>query len=81
MANGIFKLVGGDWAKALVIAVFSGALLPISIAVQTPGFSFATANWSQVLVVALNGAIVGGVAYLAKQFLSDENGRFGGVVG
>lgn len=81
MANGLFRLVGSDWAKALVMAVFSGALLPISIAIQTPGFSFATANWNQVLVVAINGALVGGIAYLAKNFLSDSSGKVLGKVG
>ena len=81
MANGIFKLVKGDWAKALIIAVFTGALLPISIAIQTPGFNVATTDWGQVLVIALNGAVVGAVSYLAKQFLSDDEGKFGGVVG
>lgn len=77
----MFTLVGSDWAKALVMAVFSGALLPISIAIQTPGFSIVGANWGQILVIALNGAIVGGVAYLAKNFLSDENGAVFGKVG
>lgn len=81
MKNGIFSLVGSDWAKAFVMAVFTGALLPISIATQTPGFSFATANWNQVLVVAINGAIVGAVAYLAKNFLSDKDGAVFGKIG
>lgn len=77
----MFTLVGSDWAKALVMAVFSGALLPISIAIQTPGFSIVGANWGQILVIALNGAVVGGVAYLAKNFLSDESGAVFGKVG
>lgn len=77
----MFRLAGSDWAKALVMAVLTGAFLPISTAVQTPGFSLASVNWGQVLLIALNGAVVGGVSYLAKNFLTDENGKFGGVIG
>lgn len=77
----MFTLVGSDWAKALVMAVFTGALLPISIAIQTPGFNIAEANWGQILVIALNGAVVGGIAYLSKNFLSSSDGKVFGKIG
>lgn len=77
----MFTLAGSDWSKALVMAVLTGAFLPISIAVQTPGFSIASVNWGQVLLIALNGAVVGGVSYLAKNFFSDENGKVFGRIG
>lgn len=81
MLNGIFTLAWSDVAKGLVVAVLTGIALPIAAAVQTPGFSFATVNWHGVLVLALNGAITGGVAYIAKNFLSDNQGRVFGRIG
>lgn len=77
----LFILSGSDFAKAIVMAVISGAVLPIAAIIQTPGFNIVQANWHQLAILALNGAIVGGVSYLAKNFLSDSEGRVLGRIG
>lgn len=81
MNNGIFKLNLADWQKAIVMAVFVGFGLPLAAAIQTPGFNVFTTNWSVVLTLAINGAIIGGATYIIKNFLSDTSGRFLGRIG
>lgn len=70
-----------DVSKALVMAVLSGALLPVFAAIQTPGFDIATANWNAILNLALNGAAIGFVSYIIKNFVSDEQGKVFGKIG
>lgn len=77
----MFKLKAGDFLKGVVFAFLVGALLPLSAAVQTPDFSITTANWHAILVLALNGGLIGFVSYLAKAFFSDEEGKVFGKIG
>lgn len=73
--NGLFTLDWASVARGLVVAVFTGIALPIAAAVQTPGFDIATVSWHAVWSLALNGAVVGFVGYLAKSFLSNNQGQ------
>lgn len=73
--NGLFTLDWKSIIRGLVVAIFTGIALPISEAVQTPGFNIATVNWNGVWVLALNGAIVGFVGYVVKNFISDNQGH------
>lgn len=75
MGSKLFHLQPSDFKNAFVMAVLGGAFLPIAIVIQTPGFSVATANWWGILIVALNGAIVAFVGYLAKNVFSDQQGK------
>lgn len=77
----LYKLTSSDFAKGAVMAVLTGFLLPVAAAIQTPNFSFATVNWHQVLVLAINGALVGFVGYISKNFLSDSQGKVFGKIG
>lgn len=79
--SGFFQINVQDLAKGLVMAVLSGVLLPLAAIVQTPDFSIATINWHQVVILAVNGAIVGFVGYLVKAFSSDESGKVFGKIG
>lgn len=79
--NGMFNLNLNDISKALVMAVLTGAILPIAAIIQTPGFSVLTVNWGQVGILALNGAIIGFTAYIIKNFFSDANGAVLGKIG
>jgi len=79
--SGMFKLGSSDVVKALAMAVISGAVFPIIAAVQTPNFSITNVNWDGVLVLAINGAIIGGVSYLVKNFFSTNNGAVLGAFG
>lgn len=77
----MFKLSLSDWQKALVMAVITGAGLPIIAAIQTPGFSVTNVNWQSVLILAANGAILGGVGYIVKNLLSTSDGAVFGKIG
>lgn len=81
MNTKLFSIDVKDVSKALVMAVLSGAVLPVSAIIQTPGFDFATADWNSILTLALNGAVVGFVSYLTKNFFSDESGKVFGRIG
>lgn len=77
----LFSIDGKDIVKGLIVALFTGALLPLSIIIQDPNFSVATVNWNAVLTVGLNGAVVGFISYMTKNFLSDSSGKFVGKIG
>ena len=81
MNSQLFSLNLNDFQKGLVVAVLSGLALPILAALRTPGFDVLHADWHQILVVGLNGAVAGLVAYLAKNFLSDSQGKVLGRIG
>ena len=76
----MFTLNLEDVKRGLITAVLSGFALPILAALQTPGFDVFSADWRGILVLAVNGALAGLVAYLSKNFLTDSSGKFGGVL-
>lgn len=81
MNTKLFSIDGKDISKALVMAVLSGALLPVLAAVQTPGFDISQVQWSALGNLAINGAILGFVSYITKNFFSDESGKVFGRIG
>ena len=76
----LFSLSKNDILRGLVMAVITGFFLPVLMAVQTPEFSIFTANWREIIDVAINGAFLGFTTYLFQKFFSDEQGKFGGVI-
>lgn len=76
----IFRLSSRDFVKGLVVAVIGAIVTPLVIAAQAPDFSVFDFNWTQYLVLAANGAFVTAVSYLSKNFFSDKEGKFGGVI-
>ena len=81
MNSTIFKLDWNDVSKGLVVAVLTGFLLPIAAAIQSPDFNLLTADWHSIVSLAMNGAFVGFVSYITKNFLSDEDGKVFGAIG
>lgn len=81
MNSGIFKLDWQDISKGIVMAVLAGFALPVAAAFQTPGFDIFSANWGQILTLAENGAAIGFVTYLIKNFFSDSSGKVLGSIG
>lgn len=77
----MFHLTLSDFQKALVVAVLSGALLPVTVMLQTPGFNIVHADWGSIASIALTGAVTGFVSYLAKNLLSDSSGKVFGAIG
>jgi len=81
MNSTMFSLSTKDFAKGVVMAVLSGMGLPVLAVLQTPDFNILTADWHQIGILTVNGAILGFVAYVVKNFLSTEDGKFVGSVG
>ncbi len=79
--TGYLRLTSGDFMRGVVMAVLSGVLLPLSAAIQTPGFSIDTANWHAILVLAANGAIIGFVGYIIKNLATNDQGKVLGTLG
>lgn len=79
--NGYLRLNSGDFLRGLAMAILSGILLPLSAAIQTPGFSIATVNWHAVVVLAINGAIIGFVGYIIKNLATNDEGKVLGALG
>ncbi len=68
----MFKLNLNDFAKGLVVAFVGAGILVVYNFLQKCGFT--CIEWEAVL----NAALVGGVGYLIKNFLTDENNKLGG---
>lgn len=79
--SGMWTLNLKDLARGAVVAILTGILLPLAAAVQTPGFELANVNWHQVLILAINGAVVGFAGYLTKNLASDSEGKVFGKIG
>lgn len=78
--QGLFSLDWKSVGRGLVVAIFTGIALPIAAMVQTPGFDITQVNVHGFLILAANGAIVGFVGYIAKAFLSNNQGQVFGRV-
>lgn len=76
MNSELFKLNLTDLAKGLIVAVLAAVVTAFGHALNAPGFDFATFDWSTLMSVAVSAAL----AYLSKNFLSDQNGKFGGIL-
>lgn len=81
MNSTFLRLNSKDFVNGFVMAALVGIGLPIAAALQTPGFDIFTANWNQIINLAINGAVVGMVTYLTKNFLTTEDKKFLGVIG
>lgn len=74
--------VGNAIPKGLVMAVLGAVWLPILAIVQTPNFDVFTTNWSAVIVLGINGAIVAAVTYVnMRVFQSTDNNKVFGKIG
>lgn len=81
MNAGMFKLQVSDFAKGAVMAVLAGILVAIAGVAQAPGFDLFTLDWGSLVHTVINVAFVAFAAYIAKNFVSDQNGAVLGVVG
>ena len=69
--NGIFTLQMRDVVKGLIVAVLATVFAWLMQIFNAEDFSFATINWGELGRVTVAAA----VAYIAKNFLSDNHGR------
>lgn len=77
MNSSLFRLNVRDFGKGAVLAVLASVLTPILAAAQTGDFNaLISLDWGAIAKTALTVFI----AYVLKNFLSDAEGRLGGVL-
>ncbi len=74
MTSKIFKLNLNDSVKGLIVASLTGAVLVVYSAFTGDGCGIKCIEW----MLSLNAGIGAGIAYLIKNFLTDEKGKLGG---
>lgn len=72
----LFKVNVKDVINGIVVAVMSGVLDWLVQIIQVPGFSIYQFDWRMLV----NVAVVAGLGYIGKKFLSTPDGKFGGVL-
>ncbi|KKM81320.1 hypothetical protein LCGC14_1331040 [marine sediment metagenome] len=76
-SSSFFKLNTKDLIKGLSIAVITVVIGAVQQALTQHGFDFGAYDWPTIV----NVAITAGVAYLAKNLLSTEDGKVLGSIG
>jgi hypothetical protein len=71
----LFKLNLNDFTKGLLIATITGALTVIYSAFNS-ACGVGCIDWTAVV----NAGVGAGIAYLIKNYLSDSEGKFAGVL-
>ena len=69
MQNVLFSVGKSDFVKGLAVAVLTAVLTAVNQSLQSGAF-----DWNQIGTIALTAF----VAYLSKNFLSDEQGKIMG---
>lgn len=72
----LFSLKLRDFGKGLLIALGAAVFTSLAAALNTPGFDFSAFDFGELLRVAL----AAGMAYIVKNYFSDENGRLMGKI-
>ena len=72
----LFHLYQHDFVKGAVVAVLAALATYLAGALNAPGFDLAEIEWSYILKVASTAF----VSYLAKNLITDKNGKIGGVL-
>jgi len=71
-----FRLKVNDFIKGLVVVVIGALLGAFQQALETQGLNLSQYDWGSII----NLALTAGVAYLAKNLLSDSDGRVMGAI-
>ncbi len=77
MNSSIFSLNAKDFAKGAVVAVATAVIVFLAEKVNAPGFDFTSFDWSTLITVSVSSFL----AYLTKNFLSDDGGKVLGMIG
>lgn len=76
MNSPLFKVNMRDVVNGFVVAVLSGVLDWLIQIIEVPGFSIYHFDWKMLV----NVAVIAGLGYIGKKFLSTPDGKFGGVI-
>lgn len=77
MNTKLWNVGSSDFVKSIVVAVFAPIVITLGDAMSVPGFDFMMYDWGSLLALGLGA----GLAYLAKNFASDKDGRLFGKIG
>lgn len=80
MFSKIFTLRDGDVFRGLVTAIFASAFVVMYGVVMQAGFDVFTADWAEIGRNVINAAFASFFGYLGKNFITDNQGRVGGVI-
>jgi hypothetical protein len=80
MKNGLFRLASNDFVKGLVTAILSAIIIALYNIIIVSNFDFFTVDWTVTLHAIVNAGGITFISYLAKNFLTDNNGKIAGVV-
>lgn len=76
----MYRLGQNDFVKGIVTAVFAAAITTIYGFVSQDGFDVFAAEWGVIFGDVVQVSVSTMAAYLMKNFVTDENGRLGGVI-
>lgn len=74
--KGMFKLGVPDFVKGAAVAILAAVVTWLMGVVNAPGFEFAALDWPELFRIAFAAFL----AYLAKNFVSDDKGKLAGAV-
>lgn len=77
MKSALLKLNSNDFVRGLIVAVFGAVLGVLQQALTEHGVDVTTYDWGGILNVALTA----GIAYLAKNWMTDDTGKVFGAIG
>lgn len=77
MTSELFTVNIQDFSKGAILAVLVALLAAVQQALATNGLDFASFDWAYIVQVSITALI----AYILKNYLSDQDGAFAGVVG
>lgn len=80
MPSNIFTLNKKDFINGLVVAVLGAVCGVLYGVLQQPGFNVISADWGSILSQMLQVAVSSFLGYIAKNFMSDENGKVLGKI-
>ena len=72
----MFRLASNDFVKGAAVAVLAAVFTYLASMFSTPNFDLFAIDWVYIGKVALTAFI----AYIAKNFVTAENGKIGGVI-
>jgi len=77
MKSAFLKLNSNDFVRGIIVAVLGAVLAVFQQMLTEHGVDFASYDWGMIF----NVAITAGLAYVSKNWLSDEEGKVLGKMG
>ena len=74
MQSELFRLDLMDIVKGLIVSVFAAVITVLYGVTVQSGFDLFTADWTAILQDVVQVAVTTSIAYLAKNFLSNDEG-------